>query len=97
MRNKQFFVYLLTNKLNTVIYIGVTNNLTKRIWAHKNKFVSSFTSKYRLNKLVYFEIYEDPKSAIEREKQLKAGSRKKKEDLINRDNPEWKDLYDDIL
>jgi putative endonuclease len=94
--NKSYYVYIITNDRNTVLYVGVTNDLVKRIYEHKNKQVSSFSNKYNLNKLVYYEVLEDIKAAIEREKQLKAGNRMKKEDLINKFNPEWRDLYSDI-
>jgi putative endonuclease len=94
--NKTCFIYIITNDRNTVLYVGVTNELVKRIYEHKNKLVSSFSNKYNLDKLVYYEVIEDIKAAIEREKQLKAGNRKKKEDLINKFNPEWRDVYSDI-
>jgi putative endonuclease len=95
---KQFFVYLLTNYKNTVIYTGVTSNLIKRVWEHKNKIhPNSFTAKYNVNKLVYYEVYQDSVSAITREKQIKAGSRNKKEELILSFNPDKKDLYSSIL
>ncbi|EKE05322.1 MAG: excinuclease ABC subunit C [uncultured bacterium] len=90
---KYYCVYIITNIKNTVLYTGVTGNLLGRIYHHKNKTVSSFSSKYNLNKLVYYEIYEDVKLAIEREKQIKAGNRQRKLDLINNFNSEWKDLY----
>lgn len=93
---KYYCVYIITNVKNTVLYTGVTGNLVARIYYHKNKTVSSFSSKYNLNKLVYYEIYEDLNLAIEREKQIKAGSRKKKIELINNFNSEWKDLYDSL-
>jgi len=93
---KQSYVYILTNKVNTVFYIGVTSNLTKRIYEHKSKGGSIFTSKYGIYKLVYFEIFEDITEAIKREKQLKAGSRQKKLSLINKSNPNFKDLYEEI-
>lgn len=96
MFERQYYVYIATNKINTVLYIGVTNNLVRRIYEHKNKFVSSFTSKYNIAKLVYYEVFEDIEEAIKREKQLKGGSRKKKLDLIKKMNPMFKDLYDDI-
>ena len=86
----------MTNKNNTVIYTGVTNDLNRRVYEHKEKLVYGFTKKYNVNKLVYFESTNDIYSAIQREKQIKAGSRKKKIELINSINPEWKDLYDDI-
>jgi putative endonuclease len=87
-------IYIITNKNNTVLYIGVTSNLLKRVYQHKTKFYKGFTSKYNCDKLVYFEEFNDIKSAIAREKQLKAGSRKRKEELINATNPEWNDLSD---
>ena len=90
---KNYCIYILTNKNNSVLYVGVTNNLTGRIWEHKSKLIEGFTKKYNVDKLVYFESFDSPESAIKREKQLKAGSRKKKIELINSLNPEWKDLY----
>ena len=88
---------MMINKNNTVIYTGVTNNLKQRVYEHKEKLIDGFTKKYNLNKLVYFEITNDINSAIQREKQIKAGSRQKKTDLINSINAEWKDLdlYDE--
>ena len=94
--DNQYFVYLMTNRNNTVIYTGVTNDLKRRVYEHKEKSIDGFTKKYNINKLVYFEITNDVYSAIQREKQIKAGSRKKKIDLINTKNNEWKDLYDEI-
>lgn len=85
------------NKTNTVIYTGVTNNLLRRIYEHKNKLIPGFTSKYNVNKLVYYEIFGDVNEAINREKQIKAGSRKKKIELILKDNSEFEDLYSRIL
>ena len=87
-----YYVYILTNKNNTVLYTGFTNNLLRRMHEHKNKIIKGFTSKYNVDKLVYFEEFEDMKSAMEREKQLKAGTRQKKVDLINTVNPEWNEL-----
>ncbi len=95
--NKTGYVYILTNKNNTVLYTGVTSDLQSRIYEHKEKLVAGFTSKYNINKLVWFEVYPDIKEAIEREKKIKAGSRKKKLDLINERNPEWNDLYSEIV
>ncbi|MBI2074244.1 MAG: GIY-YIG nuclease family protein [Candidatus Levybacteria bacterium] len=97
MNTKQYYVYIATNKINTVLYTGVTNNLIKRIFQHKNKLVSSFTSKYNISKLVYYEIYENALQAITREKQIKAGSRTKKLKLIQATNPDFKDLYEEIV
>ena len=94
---KQGFVYILTNKNNTTLYIGVTSNLIKRIYEHKNKLVDGFTKKYNLNKLVYFESLDNITAAIEREKQLKNWHRNWKINLITEFNKEWKDLYDDII
>lgn len=93
---KKYFVYIMTNKNNTVLYTGVTNNLVKRVYEHKEKLIEGFTSRYNVNKLVYFEETGNIEDAIKREKQIKAGSRQKKIDLINSMNPEWKDLYEDI-
>jgi putative endonuclease len=93
---KQFFVYIMTNKTNTVLYTGVTNNLPRRVYEHKEKIGSKFTARYNVNKLVYYEVFQDAYSAIAREKQIKAGSRKKKLDLINGMNPDWRDLSDEM-
>jgi len=84
----------MANKNNTVIYIGVTGNLLRRVYQHKTKAYKGFTSKYNCDKLVYFEEFEDINQAIEREKQLKAGNRQKKEELIKQENPNWEDLSD---
>jgi len=97
MQRKQAYVYIATNKLNTVLYTGVTSNLIKRIYQHRNKIASGFTSKYKVNKLVYYEIFEDISEAIKREKQIKGGSRKKKLNLITSANPVFRDLYEDII
>ncbi len=90
------YVYIITNKVNTSVYVGVTNDLVRRIGEHKNKIIKGFTSKYNLNKLVYYEIYDDEISAITREKRLKQYNREWKNDLINKFNPNWRDLYDEI-
>jgi len=95
--DKNFFVYIMTNKNNTVLYTGVTNNLIRRVYEHKEKLIEGFTKKYNCSKLVWYEVYDDSYNAIAREKQIKAGSRKKKLDLINSFNPEWKDIYNDIV
>ena len=95
---KSGFVYIFTNKNHTTLYIGVTSHIVQRINQHRDKvFPNSFTAKYNLNKLVYYEVFQEIGDAIVREKQLKAGSRKKKLDLINSLNTEWKDLYDEIV
>jgi len=88
----QYFVYILTNKSNKVLYIGVTSNLDRRMFEHKNKMMNGFSKKYNLTKLVYFEETSDVRSAIEREKQLKNWHRDWKIKLITGFNPEWKDL-----
>ena len=87
-----YFVYILTNKTNKVLYTGVTNNLERRLYEHKNHLVDGFSSKYNTNKLVYYEVSESIESAIAREKQIKAYRRDKKIALINELNSEWKDL-----
>lgn len=86
-----YFVYILTNKSNT-LYIGVTNNLERRMWEHKNKLVDGFTSKYNLDKLVYYEEFRRIEDAIAAEKKIKGWTRKKKMELIRSNNPEFKDL-----
>ena len=87
----------MTNYTNTTVYVGVTNNLIRRVYEHKNGLIDGFTKRYHLTKLVYCEIFEDITTAIAREKQLKAGSRQKKNDLINGFNKEWIDLYDSVV
>ena len=94
---KQYYVYIMTNFTNTVIYTGVTNDIIRRVYEHKSKLVKSFTCKYRITKLVYYEIVNNIESAILREKQIKAGSRQKKINLIVKNNPEFKDLYEKLL
>lgn len=90
-------VYILTNKNNTVLYTGLTNDLCRRLYEHKQKLnPKSFASRYNVNKLVWFENYFDIVEAIAREKQIKAGSRAKKLKLINEMNPEWRDLSDTL-
>jgi putative endonuclease len=96
MHDRQSFIYILTNKYNKVLYTGVTSDLRKRIWEHREKLVDGFTKRYNVSKLVYYEIFADIRDAIAREKQIKAGSRQKKIDLIAGMNPEWRDLYDDL-
>jgi putative endonuclease len=93
---KQYCIYIMTNVHNTVLYTGVTGDLARRAYEHRNGLGGIFTKKYNVCKLVYYEMTESIESAIAREKQIKGGSRKKKNDLINRHNPEWKDLYPEI-
>ena len=94
--NKVYFVYIITNKKHSVLYTRVTNNLTKRIYGHKNKVVKGFSEKYNVIKLVYYEVFDSIETAIMREKQIKAGRRKKKLELINEFNKQWNDLYEGI-
>ena len=89
---KQYYVYILTNWNNKVMYVGVTNNLARRVYEHKNKLVDGFTNKYNINKLVYYEQTTDVNSAIAREKQIKGWHREKKDALVLAINPAWKDL-----
>lgn len=90
------YVYLLANKHNNVLYTGLTNDLIGRVYEHKNKLVTGFTQKYNVDRLVYYEVCSGILVAIEREKQIKGWSRKKKQALINALNPEWADLYRSI-
>ena len=92
MDSKQYCVYILTNSRHTVLYTGVTNNLERRLSEHKTKLGSAFTKRYNVDQLVYYECGDDINTAIAREKQIKAGSRQAKIDLIKSINPEWKDL-----
>jgi putative endonuclease len=89
---KLYYVYLLTNWNNEVMYVGVTNNLARRMFEHKNRLIKGFTEKYNLNKLVYFEEAQDVMSALTREKEIKKWRREKKNRLVNLANPDWKDL-----
>lgn len=97
MGNRDYYEYIMTNKNNNVLYTGVTNNLRRRVLEHRSGKGSVFTKKDKKDKLVYFEISLDVSIAIEREKQIKAGSRKKKIDLIYITNPEWKDMYKELF
>ena len=93
---KNFYVYILASKRNGTLYVGVTSDLVKRVWEHKNKLVEGFTKKYGVDKLVYYEQFQDVESAIKREKRLKNYNRRWKLGLIEKLNPEWKDLYEEI-
>jgi len=86
----------MANKLDTVLYTGVTSDLMRRVYEHKSKIIDGFTKKYNLTKLVYYEVFEDAYNAIAREKQIKAGDRQKKIDLISKMNPAWNDLYNEL-
>jgi putative endonuclease len=94
--DKLYWVYILTNRHHTVLYVGVTSDLKARVYQHREKLVPGFTSRYNVDKLVYYEAGRDVAGAITREKQLKAGPRQKKIDLINGFNPKWRDLYDEL-
>jgi putative endonuclease len=93
---QQYYVYIMTNKHHTVLYTGVTNDLVRRVHEHKTGLGSTFTSRYNVTKLVYYEVCEGPQSAISREKQIKAGPRRKKLDLIESMNTDWQDLSEDF-
>jgi putative endonuclease len=94
---KNYYVYILASKRNGTLYIGVTSNLIKRVWEHKEKIADGFTKKYDVDKLVYVEYFRDPENAIKREKRLKKYKRQWKINLIEKDNPQWKDLYDMLV
>ncbi|OGP96829.1 MAG: hypothetical protein A2Z39_04485 [Deltaproteobacteria bacterium RBG_19FT_COMBO_46_9] len=94
---KQYYVYILAGRRNGTLYTGVTSNLIKRVWEHKEKAVDGFTKRYDIDKLVYFEQYQDSVKAISREKRIKKYPRKWKLNLIERENPRWKDLYKDLV
>lgn len=93
----QYYVYILFSKPNGTLYIGVTNDIIRRIYEHKNKLFKGFSSKYNVNQLGYYEIYENIEEAIKREKALKGSSRQRKIKLILSKNPYWLDLYDELL
>ena len=92
-----YYVYLLTNQNNKVLYVGVTNDLHRRLYEHKNEMAEGFTKRYHLYKLVYYEEYSSPDEAIEREKQLKRWVRAKKNWLVERENPRWVDLTEELF
>ena len=92
-----YYVYILANNKNGTLYVGVTNDLIRRIYEHKNDLVDGFTKKYNVHQLVYYEIVEDVEAAIMREKQLKKWNRKWKIRLIENKNPTWEDLYDKLI
>ena len=94
--DKQYYVYIMTNSTNTVTYTGVTNDLIRRVYEHKNKLTEGFTTQYNINKLVYYEICENAESAILSEKQIKSWSRKDKVELVNTMNKDWHDLYGEL-
>ena len=92
----QYYVYILASQPNGTLYIGRTNDLVKRVWQHKQKFVKSFTSKYAIDKLVYFEVHQDAGAIVQRERRLKTWERAWKVALIEKENPNWVDLYEEI-
>ena len=93
-----YYVYILTNRINRVLYTGVTNDLTRRIYEHKHHLIkNSFTDQYNVDKLVYFEVTSNSRAAIEREKQIKGWSREKKNKLVESKNPQWEDLVSQVL
>ena len=94
---KKYYVYILSSKKNGTLYMGITSNLIKRIWEHKNKVIEGFTEKYNVDKLVYYEEYSDPENAIIREKRLKRYQRQWKLKLIEKNNPNWQDLYNQLI
>ncbi len=96
LMEKHYYVYMLTNQYNTVLYTGITNDLMRRIYEHREKLIGGFTKRYNITKLVYYELYEDAANAILREKQIKSGSRERKIKLIEIENSEWRDLYDEL-
>lgn len=93
---KTYYVYIMASHRNGTLYLGVTNDLIRRVYEHKYNLADGFTKKYNVNKLIYYEIFGDIRSAILREKQIKAGSRKKKIDLVKSINPAFKDLYGEL-
>jgi len=93
---KNYYVYILASRRNGTLYIGVTSDLIKRVWEHKNKLAEGFTEQYDVSNLVYYEHFLDAENAIRREKRLKKYNRKWKTELIEKANPDWKDLYEDL-
>ncbi len=94
--DKKFFVYILASRKYGTLYVGITNNLVRRVYEHKNNLIAGFTKKYRIHFLVHYETFTDSLSAIQREKQLKEWKRQWKIELIEKQNPDWKDLYDEL-
>ena len=96
MVNRQYYVYILANNTNVTLYLGVTNDIKRRVYEHKQQMVTGFAERYGIGKLVYYEVFEDAENAILREKRLKGSSRARKNRLVESLNPEWRDLYDEI-
>jgi len=97
LKHHNYYIYIISNWNNKVIYVGMTNDLERRIYEHKNKIFEGFSKKYNLNKLVYYEYTNDVNAAIQREKQIKKWRREKKNSLVESRNPEWKDLADELF
>ena len=97
MQDKYYYVYIMASRRNGTLYVGVTNNIARRAYEHKSHVVPGFTKKYNVNKLVYYERFTDINSAIDREKRLKRYHRNWKKDLIEQNNPDWNDLYEELL
>ena len=95
--SRDYYVYFMANTTNIALYVGVTNDLIRRVYEHKHKVHKGFTTRYDINKLVYYEVCGDTETAILREKRLKGSSRARKNKLINSMNPEWKNLYEEII
>ena len=93
---RQYYVYIMTNPRKTVLYTGVTNDLVRRVWQHQNGRADGFTARYHCSELALYEVFLDSYNAITREKQIKAGSRRRKVELIERMNPEWRDLSEEL-
>ena len=93
----KYYVYILASKKNGTLYIGVTNNIKRRVYEHRNNMIKGFTKKYKVHRLVYYEIYDQIEEAIKREKRLKKWKRKWKIELIEKENPEWLDLWEEII
>lgn len=91
-----YYVYMVTNKAATVLYTGVTNSIQRRLYEHREKIGEGFTKRYGVRRLVYYEMYANVRDALEREKQIKSGSQRRKLDLVNDFNPRWRDLYEDL-
>jgi len=96
MPKRQYYVYILANKTNVALYVGVTNDLKRRVYQHKHRLVRGFAARYDIDKLVYYEVFDDAENAIIREKRLKGGSRARKNRLVESMNPQWRDLYDEL-
>jgi putative endonuclease len=94
--DKYYYVYILTNQHNSVLYVGVTSNLVRRVYQHKEKLIEGFTKRYNVTKLIFYEVTTDVNSAIAREKQIKSWSRRKKVELIKKMNYGWAELYNDL-